>query len=308
MMPESIDRRRFFKTSMGLAMAAGGVGGAFAERKVARNSGVGVRLSLNAFSFNQLLSNHTMTLLDVVDYCVQHEIQAVDLTGYYFPDQPPNATGKAPTDEYVYNLKRKAFINGITISGTGVRNNFAATDAAARAKDVQMIKDWVVVASKLGAPVMRVYSGTGIPQGYTFDQVLEWMIPNLKECAEFAKQHGVILVVQNHDDFIKTADQAIRIINAVDSEWFGSVLDIGSFHQNDAYAEIEKLEPYAYAWQLKQAVSIGGKNVPSDLAKVKAIIDKLGYRGFLPIETLGGGDARVTVAAFFAEARKYFPG
>ena len=289
-------------------MLTGGAGGAYAQRTVARNKGVGVRLSLNAYSFNRLLGNHTMTLFDVVDYCAQHDIEAVDLTGYYFPGQPPNATGMAPPDEYVYNLKRKAFINGVTVSGTGVRNNFATPDAAARAKDVQMIKDWVEVASKLGAPVMRVYSGTQIPQGYTFDQVLEWMIPNLKECTEYAGRHGVILVLQNHDDFVKTADQAIRIINAVDSEWFGAVLDIGSFHAGDPYAEIEKLEPYAYAWQLKQAVSVGGKDVPTDLAKVKAIIDKLGYRGFLPIETLGGGDPRVTVAAFFAEARKYFPG
>ena len=292
---------------MGLAMLSGGAGGAFAQRVVSRNSGVGVRLSLNAFSFNSLLSSGAMTLLDVVDYCVKNGIQALDATGYYFPDQPRNATGKAPPDEYIYNLKRKAFINGLTISGTGVRNDFSVPDAAARAKDVQMIKDWVVVASKLGAPVMRVYSGTQIPQGYTWDQTFAWMIPNLKECAEYAKQHGVVLFLQNHNDFVKTADQAMRIINAVDSEWFGLGLDIGSLAQGDPYAEGEKLVPYACAWYLKQNVTVGGKQVPADLAKVKAIIDKVGYRGFLSVETLGGGDARVTVAAFFQECRKYFP-
>lgn len=289
-------------------MLVGGVAELNAQRIVSRDGGVGVRLSLNAYSFNKLLSGGAMTLFDVVDYCAQHKIQAVDLTGYYFPGQPPNATGAAPADEYIYKLKRKAFINGVTISGTGVRNNFADPDPAARARDVQMIKDWIEVACKLGAPVMRIYSGTKIPDGHTFDQVLEWMVPNLKECAAHAERHGVILVVQNHNDFIKTADQAIRIINAVDSEWLGSVLDVGSFHEQDPYAEIEKLEPYAYAWQLKQAVYVDGKEVPTDLARLKAIIDKLGYRGFVPIETLGGGDPRTTVASFFAEARRYFPG
>jgi sugar phosphate isomerase/epimerase len=307
-MPEPIQRRTFIKASVGMAMLAVGAGDIEAQRTVSRDGGVGVRLSLNAYSFNRLLVNHTMTLFDVVDYCVQHGIQAVDFTGYYFPDQPPDATGKAPPDEYIFKLKRKAFTNGVTISGTGVRNNFATPDAAARQKDVEMIKDWIEVAGKLGAPVVRVYSGNGIPDGYTFDQVLNWMVPNLKECAEHAARHGVILALQNHDDFIKTADQAIRLINGVDSEWFGSVLDIGSFHEGDPYAEIEKLEPYAYAWQLKQEVYVDGKAVPTDLAKVKAIIDKMGYRGFLPIETLGKEDPRVAVAAFFTEARKYFPG
>jgi sugar phosphate isomerase/epimerase len=307
-MPEPIQRRTFIRASVGIAMLAVGAGNIEAQRTISRDEGVGVRLSLNSFSFNQPLANHTMTLFDVVDYCVQHGIQAVDLTGYYFPGQPPNATGSAPPDEYIFKLKRKAFINGVTISGTGVRNDFSTPDASARAKDVQMIKDWIEVASKLGAPVMRVYSGTKIPDGYTFDQVLNWMVPNLKDCAEHAERHGVILVLQNHDDFIKTADQAIRIINGIDSEWFGSVLDIGSFHEGDPYAEIEKLEPYAYAWQLKQKVYVDGKEVPTDLAKVKAIIDKMGYRGFLPIETLGKEDPRVAVAAFFEEARKYFAG
>lgn len=306
-MSESIQRRAFIKASVGIAILSVRTEVIEAQRTVSRDGGVGARLSLNAYSFNQHLANHTMTLFDVVDYCVQHGIQAVDLTGYYFPDQPPNATGKTPPDEYIFKLKRKAFINGITISGTGVRNDFATPDAA-RAKDVQMIKDWIEVASKLGAPVMRVYSGTGIPNGYTFDQVLKWMVPNLKECADYAERHGVILVLQNHNDFVKTADQAIRIINAVDSEWFGSVLDVGSFHEGDPYAEIEKLEPYAYAWQLKQEVYVDGKAVPTDLAKVKAIIDKMGYRGFLPIETLGKGEPREAVATFFGEARKYFPG
>lgn len=307
-MPDPIHRRSFIKGSLGIATLIGASQSIEAERTISRDQGVSARLSLNAYSFNQPLSNRTMTLFDVIDYCAQHGIQAVDLTGYYFPDQPPDATGNPPPDEFVYTVKRKAFINGITISGTGVRNNFAVPDATARAKDVQMIKDWIEVASKLGAPVMRVYSGTHIPDGYTFDQVLDWMVPNLKECAEYAGRHGVILGVQNHDDFIKTADQAIRIINAVDSEWFGSVLDIGSFHDGDPYAEIEKLEPYAYAWQLKQKVYVDGKAVATDLAKVKGIIDRAGYRGFLPIETLGRDDPRVAVAAFFAEARKYFPG
>jgi len=304
-MPESIHRRRFLKTSIGLAVASGGTGGAFAQRTISRNAGVHVRLGLNAYSFNQPLVNGAMTLSDVVDYCAQHGIEGVDTTGYYFPGYP-----KAPTDEYVYALKRKAFLNGVTISGTGVRNDFAVTDAAARQRDVQMVKDWIEVASRLGAPNIRVFSGAGVPAGHTFDEVLEWMIPHFKECAEHGKRHGVIVALQNHNDFVKTAEQAIRIIDAVDSEWFGSILDIGSLRQGDPYAEIAKLVPYAVSWQLKESVGSGSGNgeVPTDLGKVKAIIDQIGYRGFLPIETLGGGDPHVKVAAFLEQARKVFAG
>jgi hypothetical protein len=55
----------------------------------------------------------------------------VDLTGYYFPDYP-----NVPADDYIYALKRKAFLLGLDISGTGVRNDFANPDENKRKEDI----------------------------------------------------------------------------------------------------------------------------------------------------------------------------
>jgi sugar phosphate isomerase/epimerase len=290
-------------TRRSVLLGALGLPAAFAQRTVRRVAGVGVRLGLNAYSFNAPLRDGKMTLMDLVDYCAEHGISAVDPTGYYFPGYP-----KVPTDEFLFALKRRAFLNGVTLSGTGVRNDFAVTDAEARRRDLQMVKDWIEVASRLGAPVIRVFSGVKHPGGYSFDQVLEWMVPLFRACAAHASKYGVIVGLQNHNDFVKTADQAIRIIDAVDSEWFGSILDIGSLRTEDPYEGIDKLIPYAISWQLKENVGYGTKEVPTDLAKVRAIIDRHGYRGFLPVETLGAGDPKVKVAAFFEKARKVFAG
>ena len=305
-MNASIQRRKFLTRSIGIATisSAAGLrtGAAFAQGKVVRTSGTRVKIGLNAYSFNEPLRANTMTLADVVDYCAQHGLDCLDATGYYFPGYP-----KVPDDKYVYSLKRRAYLNGVTIHGTGVRNNFAVTDAAARVDDVEMVKGWIEVASKLGASVIRVFTGTKVPDGYTFDQTLAWMVPLFKECAAHAALHGVIVGLQNHDGFLKTADETIRVIEAVNSEWFGSILDIGSLRQSDPYQEIERLLPYAVSWQLKESVGVGGKEVPTDLAKIKAIVDKGGYRGFMPIETLGEGDPKVKVAAFVEKVRKVFP-
>jgi sugar phosphate isomerase/epimerase len=132
------------------------------------------------------------------------------------------------------------------------------------------------------------------------------MVPSLKECAEYGNERGVIVGLQNHDDFVKTAAETIRIVNAVNSEWFGVILDVGSLRQGDPYMEIEKLLPYAVSWQLKETVWYGAKETPVDLTRIKAIIEKGGYRGVLPIETLGAGDPRVKVARFLEQVRKAF--
>jgi len=65
--------------------------------------------------------------------------------------------------------------------------------------------------------------------------------------------------------------------------------------------------PYACTWQVKEEVWYGDKAVPVDLQRLRAVIDKVEYRGFLPIEALGR-DATVaarrnTVANFIAQIR-----
>jgi sugar phosphate isomerase/epimerase len=285
-------RRAFLTTSLTAALASA------QQRRVPRESGTHYRIGLNAYSFNAPLRAGTMTLEDVVRYCAQHGIDAVDPTGYYFPGYP-----KVPTDESIFRLKRLAHINGVSISGTGVRNDFAVADRDARKRDVQMVKEWIEVAAKLGAPVLRVFSGGKRPEGHTFDEAVEWMVADFRECATHAARFGVILGLQNHNDFIQTAAETIRIIDSVNSDSFGSILDIGSLRQGDTYAEIEKLVPYAVSWQLKEEIANG---VKTDLRKIKAIIDRSGYRGYLPIETLGQGDPKVKVAEFVAHVRAVF--
>jgi sugar phosphate isomerase/epimerase len=72
------------------------------------------------------------------------------------------------------------------------------------------VKDWVDVAAKLGSDMVRVFSGREHAKGYTFEQVLEWMVPAFQECAEYGAKRGVIIGLRRRDDFLKTAEQTIR--------------------------------------------------------------------------------------------------
>ena len=255
-------------------------------------------MGLNAYSFNKPLTDGKMTLDDVIDYCAEQGIDGVDLTGYYFPGYP----NVAP-DDFLYRLKRRAFVNGVSITGTGVRNDFALPDASSRRGHIALVKDWIDVAAKLGADMVRVFSGRELPKGYTFDQVLSWMVPAFQECAAYGAKHGVLVGLQHHDDFLKTAAETIRVVEAVGSEWFTVILDVGSLRQDDPYAEIEKLLPYASNWQIKEHVWYGTEKKPIDLRRLRGIIERVGYRGFAPVEALGPGDARTVVTAFLKQVR-----
>lgn len=297
-MPSNNVNRRSFLAAAAMGATAAALP---AAAQVKRRAGTKVTIGLNAYSFNRPLTAGQMTLDDVIDYCAAERIDAVDLTGYYFPGYPD-----VPSDEFLYQLKRKAFLNGVTISGTGVRNNFALADPVSRKGHIKLVKDWVDVAYKLGADVVRVFSGPELAKGVTLDQTLTWMVPAFQECAEYGAKRGVLIGLQHHDDVLKTSEETIRVVKAVGSDWFHVILDVGSLRQSDPYEEIEKLVPYACTWQIKENVWYGAKSVPIDLPRLKAVIDKVGYRGYLPIEALGRGEPREIVTNFLNQVRKVF--
>jgi sugar phosphate isomerase/epimerase len=112
-----------------------------------------------------------------------------------------------------------------------------------------------------------------------------------------------MIVLQNHHDFVKTADEVLEIRRRVPSEWFGLNVDIGSLRMADPYAEIAKLAPYAYTWQLKERLYREQQEERTDVVRVLRMIRDAGYRGYVPIETLGPGDALEKVRTFLKEVR-----
>jgi sugar phosphate isomerase/epimerase len=303
LMNSHLNRRHFIKTSAGL--------GAFAAAVVAlpglraadlrgepgtpattptsadrfrRVGGPKLRTSLNAFSFNDAILGSkkappSITLLELLDFCAQHNFDAIDPTGYYFPGYP-----KVPTDDYIATFKKRAFELGLGISGTGIRNNFASPDKAARAKDVQLAKDWIEVAAKLGAPVIRVFAGAEA-EGADREEIYKWMAEDIRTLAEHGKKFGVIVGVQNHGDFLRTAAQTIKLVEMVNSEWVGVILDTGNY-PGDPYAEIAAVLPYTVNFQIKESPYGKDSPVRLDLRRFVKIVRDAGYRGYLPIETL----------------------
>ena len=259
-----------------------------------------LKISLNAYSFNAPLMAGSSTVEDMMDFCVEHGIEGLDLTAYYLPGYP-----SVPSDDYLFKLKRKCHQIGLELSGTGCRNDFVFADKSARDREIQLVKNWVDATAKLGAPVLRVFAGKSELPGYSWQQISHWVVDSLKECTEYASKKGVIIGIQNHHDFIKTADQVIEIIERVNSPWCGLILDVGSFRDKDAYSEIKKAIPYAINWQLKETIFSGKTEFPIDLKKTFEIIKESTYRGYIPIETLRKGDPTIIVPEFLAQVKPY---
>lgn len=258
-----------------------------------------IKLSCNLYSFNAPLESGEMTLEEVIRFCAGLGFDAVDPTGYYFPGYPDT-----PDDAFLYDIKKKAFLLGLDISGTGVRNDFTLPDGSERESHITLVRQWIDVAAKLGAPVIRVFAGKTLAKGEEAAMVFDRVIDGINTCVAYGKQKGVMVVLQNHNELLKTAEQVLYIRERVDSDWFGLNVDIGSLRQGDPYAEIAKLAPYAYTWQIKENVYRKGKEEKTNIKKIVSILRESGYRGYIPLETLGAGDPKIKIARFLEEVQQ----
>ena len=301
-MSNQLHRRKFLTSVIGLPVIASACSASKSSSasasKLPRISN-GLKTALNAYSFNAPLIDGSMTINDMLDFCAANGFEGVDITGYYFKGYP-----QVPSDEYIFQIKRKAFRLGIEISGIGVRNDFTIADKTKRELEVALVKNWIEVAAKIGAPVIRIFAGNQKNEGITKEQVTEWMLKDIQTCVDYGKQHGVIIGLQNHNDFIQTADQVNKIIENINSEWLGLILDTGSYRVHDPYQEIADSIKHTVNWQIKENVFIKGAEVETDMDKLMGIIKSSGYKGYLPIETLGAGDPKTKINTLHAKLQK----
>lgn len=295
-----MQRRSFLKSSSIALVGAAGIQATKAG--VSTQTDLGPTPSLNAYSFNEELLDGTLSLNGLFQFAAQTGFSAVDLTAYYIPGYP-----EIPSDELLYEIKRKAFRNGVSLSGTGVRNDFTVNGQEELASEIEHVKQWIVSASKLGAPNIRVFDGKAQQTTKPAEILKKQVVDAFRECARFGSKYGVSVAFQNHNEFIVSADDIIDIIHKVNSEWFGLMLDTGSVSGPDPYGEIDRLIPYATTWQLKEKVQSGIGSAPVDINRILELIRKHQYHGFIPMETLGEGDPKEKIKALFEHYQNASP-
>jgi sugar phosphate isomerase/epimerase len=273
-------RRQFLRdTTFLAALGAAAVGGAaHAREPVERDQGPRLQLSCAAYSYRRYLGGDkpTMTVEQFIEACASANLDGVELTGYYFP-QPI-------TSDYLHHIKRKCYLLGLDISGTGHRNDFCRPPGPERDQDIAWVKQWIDHAATLGAPFCRIYAG-GVRDGQTYNDTLRWCVEAIEEVSEYGGTRGVMCGLETHGGITATGEQTLRIMKAVKSDWFGLNLDIANFHTEDPYADAAMAAPYAITVHLKtEAHPAGQAKQPMDFRRVIDIMRGVNYRGYLTIE------------------------
>lgn len=289
----AVHRRAF----LGTALAALGLSHASAIEPITRTSKPHLRLSIAAYSYRQYLDvkKPTMTLDDFVDLAAGMDLDAVELTSYYFADTSP---------AFLTSLRGRCTRLGLDVSGGAVGNNFCVSDPAKLKTEIDNTKQWIERYSLLGAKAIRIFAG-GTPKGDTEDQARARCVAAIQEACDHAGKYGIYLALENHGGITTTPDQLLTLVKAVQHPWFGVNLDTGNFHTTDPYADLARLAPYAVNVQVKTEVQRAGqKKEEADLARLISILRDTNYRGYVALEYEAAEEPKTAIPRHIAALQK----
>ena len=306
-MKTALNRRSFLKAA-GLSAAGLGLLKPASVPAVTPPNRAGqprLALSLAAYTFRQTFKSPNpakpFTLLDFVDYCADQRLAGAEITSYYFPDPV--------TDEFILQLKRRAFLRGIPISGSAVGNNFVLPKGPKRDEQIAMVKTWVDRCALLGAPHIRVFAGP-VNKELPMPEAKKLVIETMEECGEYAGKKGIFLGLENHGGIVAEPQDLLEIVQTVKSPWVGINLDTGNFQTDDPYADLAKCAPYAVNVQYKVEIHRRGEKQKeiADMSRVVKILRDANYQGFVALEHEVKEDPWKTVPGWLEKLRAALAG
>jgi sugar phosphate isomerase/epimerase len=261
-----------------------------------------LRLSLAAYSYRKYLDlklkPRPRTLENFADLAAEMGLDAIEPTSYYFEDTSP---------EYMAKLKGRCTRLGLDISGTAVRNDFCVADPDRRKRDIEHVKTWVELTSRLGGKCIRIFAGN-TPRGESEEIARSRCVEAIQEACDHAGKYGIYLALENHGGITATVEQILAIVKAVKHEWFGVNLDTGNFHTADPYADLARLAPYAVNVQVKTEISRGKKKEDADMRVFIHMLRDVGYRGYVALEYEAAEEPKTAIPRHIESLKKLVAG
>ncbi|MBI3829379.1 MAG: sugar phosphate isomerase/epimerase [Planctomycetes bacterium] len=182
---------------------------------------------------------------------------------------------------------------GVPVMSIKGYTRFAFTDANEVAQNQALMRKLIGVAEAMKAPHIRTFAGQ-VPQGATFDAMVETVGKALKPLAKEAADKGITIALETHDDWCAGAS-VMRLIDIAGSKGFGIVYDIfNAFHSgaeswDQTYEQVKEHICYCHLKDGYQGpdgknhyVLVGAGDLPVQeiLARFKAD----GYKGYFSFE------------------------
>jgi len=278
---EFVTRRTFLASAAATAsVAAVSPSSLFGQTPKAAGTAPLFRISLAQWSLHKELRARTIDNLDFAKVTREvFNIDAIEYVNQFFKDKATDAA-------YLADLNRRAkdhnvYQHLIMCDGEG---NLGDPDAAKRTTAVENHYRWVTAAKTLGCATIRVNAASaGTPE-----EQMKLAADGLRRLCEFAAQHEINVVVENHGGLSSRGDWLAGVMKMVNHPRCGTLPDFGNFYEYDRYQGVTDLMPFAKAVSAKtHDFDAQGEETTKDYRRLLKIVLAAGFRGWIGIEYEG---------------------
>lgn len=287
------NRRQFIQFASASAAALSVAPAIFADDQVGRGDQP-FKISLAQWSLHKTLRDKSKEMTNLDFPRVSKEefgIDAVEYVNQFFKD-------KANDKKYLADLKGRCDDLGvksliIMCDGEG---NLGDPSGDGRTQAVENHYRWVEAAKYLGCHSIRVNARSN----GSYQEQMKLAADGLRRLSEFAKPHGIDVIVENHGGLSSNGAWLAATIAKTKMDNCGTLPDFGNFQIKggpnpevyDRYKGVEELMPYAKAVSAKSHdFDAEGNEIHTDYEKMMKIVLSHGYHGYVGIEYEGSKDS-----------------
>lgn len=258
-----------------------------------------MKTSCSSWSHHRTFKAGRMDQMSWLRECAAVGFDGVELLMNHFPS----------TDhEYLVKLKKTCADLYLTVAMVSAGGHLTTADDAKRAADVEDIRKWTAVAEFLGAPRVRFFCGSGQELEAGGPALYAKVLAAMKQVAAIGAERGITMALENHGG--TTAEQLLSLHRDVRSPYLKFTLDTGNFPPasqatEDKYDQIARCAPQASIVHAKFFnVAQDGSDEDFDWPRIRGVLAKAGFRGFLSLEYEGKDDDEVAVIRRIAKFMK----
>ncbi len=253
------------------------------------------KLVLAQWTFNKELFAGEMTSIDFVNKASEMGFEGVEFVSQFIKD-------KVNDDVYLAELKlasETAGIKNTMISVDVSEVKLGSSDPAEQDAAIAKHKEWIVAASKLNCPTIRVNAhGDG-----TAEEMISTIFNSVKELANFGKSYNVAVTIENHGQYSSDGKWLSQLVGKLVPYGVGSVADFDNWciereggklwgtpciKEYDRYQGIKELLPTAKSISIKAFdFDEQGNAIKTDFKRMFKLIKEAQYDEYLAVEFEG---------------------
>lgn len=165
------------------------------------------------------------------------------------------------------------------------RYDLSSPSKPRRDDSMAIVKRWMDRAKAVGAPTMRANTGPEVAS-QPFD--LAVLTDSFKQLADYGRQIGVKILIENHIGYSAEIDKTMAIVRAVNDPYCRALCDWGN---SPAKTDADRVKDMAKMFPLLELVSAknlefdaSNRHISYDVVPIIRATEQSGYRGIYSIE------------------------